>query len=196
MPNYKVFQDVPASLRTRLYGVDDGTDVALVVNTAGVLAIQDNDASITVDATNLDIRDLAHATDNVQVFGFDGAVNRAILTDDIGRLQIIAITSFAEATQTVTTATAFAGSTARDVSLVPDHTWFVHNTGLVNSADVQLEISPNNVDWVTDGAVQVIPANTAIVVVPSIFLRYTRISYRSTVAAADTTLVLTWQAHN
>lgn len=196
MPNYKVFQDVPASLRTRLYGVDDGTDVALVVNTAGVLAIQDNDASITVDATNLDIRDLAHATDNVQVFGFDGTVNRAILTDDTGRLQIIAITSFAEATQTVTTAAAFAGSTARDVSLVPDHTWFVHNTGLVNSADVQLEISPNNVDWVTDGAVQVIPANTAIVVVPSIFLRYTRISYRSTVAAADTTLVLTWQAHN
>jgi hypothetical protein len=196
MPNYKVFQDVPASLRTRLYGVDDGTDVALVVNTAGVLAIQDNDASITVDATNLDIRDLAHATDNVQVFGFDGSVNRAILTDDTGRLQIIAITSFSEATQTVTTATAFTGSTARDVSLVPDHTWFVHNTGLVNSADVQLEISPNNVDWVTDGAVQTIPANTAIVVVPSIFLRYTRISYRSTVAAADTTLVLTWQAHN
>jgi hypothetical protein len=196
MPNYKVFQDVPASLRTRLYGVDDGTDVALVVNTAGVLAIQDNDASITVDATNLDIRDLVNTSDSVQIYGYDGTVNRAILTDDTGRLQITAITSFAEATQTVSTTTAFTGSTGRDVSLVPDYTWFVHNTGAVNSADVQLEISPNNVDWVIDGAVKIVPADTAVVVVPSIFLRYTRISYKSTVPAADTTLVLIWQAHN
>ncbi len=196
MPNYKVFQDVPASLRARLHGVDGATDVAIVVDPSGVLAIQDNNSSLTVDATNLDIRDLTNTSDTVQIFGSDGTVNRAILTDATGRLQMMMVASFSEATESVGTTTGFTGSTGRDISTVPNYSWFVSNTGALNAADVQLEISPNNLDWVTDGAVTTVLAGTATVVVPSIFLRYTRVSYRSTVGGADTTLVLTWQAHS
>ncbi|MBS3872374.1 MAG: hypothetical protein KGZ92_01850 [Firmicutes bacterium] len=196
MPNYKVFQDSPASLRTRMHGVLGDTDLPLVVDPSGVMAIQDNGGAITVDAVSLDVRNLGHVNDSIQVYGFDGTVNRPLLTDASGRVQCIVTTMFLEATQTVVTGTDFVGGTERDVSTVPTYTWFVQNIGGVNSAEVLLEISPNAVDWVTDGLLTAVLPGTSLVLVPSIFLRYTRISYRSAVPLADTSLVLTWQAHN
>lgn len=196
MPNYKVFQDLPSKLRTRLYGMDSGDDIAVVVDSSGVLAIQDNGGSITVDATDLDIRDLTEATDSIQIYGFDGTTNQAILTDASGRLEITVAPSFTEATEDVNTATAFVGSTSRDVSGHPNYTWFVHNTGATNTADVQLEISPDDTEWISDGAEEIVETETAIVVVSNVFLRYTRIAYKSTTAGSDTSLSLTWQAYN
>ena len=245
MPNYKVFQDLPSNLRTRLYGMDSGTDIAVVVDASGVLAIQDNGGSITVDATDLDIRDLTNATDSVLIYGNDGTDNQVILTDasgavaiqdnggsitvdatdlDIrdltnatdsvliygndgtnnqviltdpsGRLLVTLASSFTEATQTVSTVTALVGSTSQDISDVPNYTWFVNNIGATNTADVRLEISPNDLDWVVDGGTETVLTETAIVVVPNVFLRYTRIAYQSTTAGADTSLVLIMQAYN
>lgn len=245
MPNYKIFQELPSNLRTRLYGMDGSDDIALVVNSAGVLAIQDNggsltvdatdfdirgisnatdsiliygndgtsnvviltdasgalaiqdnNGSITVDATNLDIRDLDEAADSVQIYGYDGAQNRAIKTDANGRLEVSTLGAFAEATEDVTTGNAFIGSTARDVSQYPHYTWFVKNGGLTNSADLQLQISPNNSDWVVDGTVETLGPQSLLAMVPNIFLRYTRLSYKSTVSDAATALSLTWQAYS
>jgi len=88
MPNFKVFQDAPSELRARIYGLDNGTDQPLKVDASGVLAIQDGGGSITVDATDLDIRDLDNATDNVLVYGSDGVVNLPLLTDNAGALAI------------------------------------------------------------------------------------------------------------
>lgn len=48
--------------------ISDGTDT-LEVNADGSLNITDNGASLTVDAVNLDIRDLVFATDKVDVSG-------------------------------------------------------------------------------------------------------------------------------
>jgi hypothetical protein len=48
--------------------IGDGTDF-LAVNADGSINITDNGGSLTVDATNLDIRDLAFATDKVDVTG-------------------------------------------------------------------------------------------------------------------------------
>lgn len=46
----------------------DGTNLFfLATDSSGVLAIQDNGSSITVDASNLDIRDLTHVSDSVKV---------------------------------------------------------------------------------------------------------------------------------
>ncbi len=47
--------------------VGDGTDF-LAVNTDGSINITDNGGSLTVDAVNLDIRDLAFATDSVTAY--------------------------------------------------------------------------------------------------------------------------------
>ena len=46
----------------------DGTNLQFInVDSAGTIAIQDNGGSITVDATDLDIRDLTSASDSVEV---------------------------------------------------------------------------------------------------------------------------------
>lgn len=75
----------------------DGNDIGDVTinNTAGAGAvnIQDGGNSITVDAIDLDIRDINNATDNILVYGNDGAVNRVIKTDSNGELQIDVLSS-------------------------------------------------------------------------------------------------------
>jgi hypothetical protein len=96
------------------------TDTAVVVDPSGVLAIQDNGSSITVDASDLDVRDLTNASDSVLIYGNDGTNNRVILTDASGVLQVSAALSFVEATEVVATATALVGSTARDASTHPN----------------------------------------------------------------------------
>ncbi|MDP3486300.1 MAG: DUF6385 domain-containing protein, partial [Bacillota bacterium] len=134
--------------------------------------------------------------DSILIYGNDGTANQVILTDSSGRLEVTIASTFTEATQTVSTVTAFTGSTTRDASDVPNYTWFTKNTGATNTADARLEISPNNSDWLVDGTTQVVGTSTSIVVTPNVFLRYTRVAYRSTTAGSDTSLVLIWQAYN
>jgi len=71
-------------------GVDVG-DVT-VNNAAGASAvnIQDGGNSITVDAVDLDIRDLTNATDSVAIYGSDdgGTTKRIIKTDVGGAIQV------------------------------------------------------------------------------------------------------------
>ena len=196
MPNFKVLQDVPSELRSRVYGLDGATDIALLVDASGAVAIQDNGSSITVDATNLDIRALTNASDSVLIYGNDGTNNVVILTDASGVLQVSSSLSFVEATQTVGTATAFVGSTAEDVSTHPNYTWFIQNTDPTNTANVKLEISPNSTDWLLDGTSYVVGTSTAITLEPNVFLKWTRVSYQATTAGADATLVLIWQAYS
>lgn len=66
-----------------------GIDVT-VVNGPGAAAvnIQDGGNSITVDAVDLDIRDLDCTTDSVSICGFDGANNTPILVDSVGAVAI------------------------------------------------------------------------------------------------------------
>lgn len=69
------------------------TSQQLAINSDGSVNITDNGASITVDATNLDIRDLSHAQDSVKVgdgtdflaVNADGSVN---ITDNGGSLTV------------------------------------------------------------------------------------------------------------
>ncbi|MDP2870969.1 MAG: DUF6385 domain-containing protein [Bacillota bacterium] len=194
MPNYKVFQDLPSSLRTRLYGVSGSSDIAVVVDSSGVLAIQDNGSSITVDASNLDIRDLTEASDSILIYGNDGSNNQVILTDSSGRLKTLGIPDFTEATQTVATATADAFSTTRNVSQFLNYSFFVENTSLTNTAALRLEISPDDSTYLVEGTEVTIPVSTSIVLQPDRYLKYSHVSYRSTTAGSDATLVLIWQA--
>jgi len=63
-----------------IYGFDGVANQPIAVNPSGVLAIQDNGGSITVDATNLDIRDLVFATDKVDVSNSTVALDATTLT--------------------------------------------------------------------------------------------------------------------
>jgi hypothetical protein len=74
-----------------VYGYINGvstTPVPLNVNATGQVAIQDGGNSITVDAIDLDIRDLDCATDSVSICGSDGTTNVPILVDSFGAVAI------------------------------------------------------------------------------------------------------------
>lgn len=81
MPNFRVFTDQASDLKTRIYRNDGTSDFVIKTDSTGVLAIQDNGTSITVDATNLDIRDLTNASDSILIYGQDGRTNRIVRTD-------------------------------------------------------------------------------------------------------------------
>ncbi len=51
------------------------------------------DGSVTVSATNLDIRDIDNAQDDILVYGWDGAANQKIKTDAGGELQVDVLSS-------------------------------------------------------------------------------------------------------
>lgn len=56
------------------------------VNSKGAVAIQDGGNSITVDALNLDIRDLTHLTDTIKIYGSNNA--NPVFTDIAGNIGI------------------------------------------------------------------------------------------------------------
>jgi hypothetical protein len=62
--------------------ITDGTDT-LEVNADGSLNITDNGGSLTVDATNLDIRDLVFATDKVDASGSTLGANSGVDIGDV-----------------------------------------------------------------------------------------------------------------
>lgn len=194
MPNYKVFQDLPRQLRTRVYGYDGSDDVPVVVNSGGVLAVQDNGGSLTVDATDLDIRGLTSATDSILIYGYDGSSNQVILTDSSGRLQTVTFPDFTEASQSVSTATDYAYSTARNVSEHATYSFFVQNTHADNGATVKLEISPDDSTYVLEGAEVAVAAQSSVILQPDRFLKWSHIGYKSTTAGSDASLTIIWQA--
>lgn len=85
MPNNAVFNFDPASLRTKIFGSQDS---AILTDANGRLEIRGICDSVTITATNLDIRDLTAFTDNILIYGFDGTTVKSITTDTSGRLEI------------------------------------------------------------------------------------------------------------
>lgn len=88
MPNNAVFNFDPASLRSKIYG---SQDAAISTDADGYLQIRSISDSVTVTATDLDIRDLTHAQDSLLIYGFDGTDNIRVRTDSDGYLQIRSI---------------------------------------------------------------------------------------------------------
>lgn len=179
-----------------VYG-HDGTAVQRIkTDASGVLAIQDNGGSLTIDAVDLDIRNLTATSDNILVYGQDsGAVNRIIRTDTSGIVQFMHQRRyFTDTSEAVSTATAYTGSTARDVSEQSTYTFAIKNTGTTYTATVKVQISPDNVEWIDDSAETVVNTATTVALVASKFLRYARIAYKSTTAGSDTSLTIWYQA--
>ncbi|SDN26287.1 hypothetical protein SAMN04488502_1161, partial [Dendrosporobacter quercicolus] len=84
MPNLKVLQDQPAQLKSQLYGFDGANVRPLLTDNTGRTNIRPLDTStdsVTVAATDLDVRDLTAATDSILVYGNDGTSNQLIKTN-------------------------------------------------------------------------------------------------------------------
>lgn len=187
-----------------IFGFDGDENVAIRTDSDGRLEIASISDPVTVTATNLDIRDLTEARDSILIFGFDGDENVAIKTDSDGLLEIRSISDpisaftvpdFDEETFDVTTGNDFAGLDYVDTSTQTMYTFFVHNTG-ANSADVRLDVSADEIQHFVDVSPRVIAAGETDVFVPNTFLRYTRLSYKSTEEDSATTLDIFFQTQS
>ena len=72
-------------------------------------------------------------------------------------------------------------------------TIFVKNVGL-NPAEVFVEVSPNNIDYVVDGIVYEVAPGEIIPLVAMHFAKYVHLAYRSKVVGENTTLEVTIQS--
>ena len=177
-----------------VYG-NDGTDNrVLKTDTSGRQVIAtDVGTSIEVSATDLDIRNLSNTQDNIVIYGNDGTDNRALKTDVTGILQVASSKTFTNLSQNVTTADAYTGSTARDISLQTQYSFFVNNTG-ADSATVKVQISPDNTLWVDDSTEFEVAAAAAKVLTPTRFANFARVAYRSTATGSSTTADIIYQS--
>ncbi|WP_167434016.1 DUF6385 domain-containing protein, partial [Paenibacillus silvae] len=88
------------------------------------------------------------------------------------------------------TANTFTPLPAVTTSVFGTYSFFVYNRGPgINRVDAQVEISANGTNWYTDVAtVTGILSGSVDVLVPQRFLKYTRLSYRSSLIGAPSTI--------
>lgn len=104
MPNLKIFNLEPNQLKTQIFGSNTAT--ALNTDAEGKLQIRSisdvvqmtSAEALTVQANNLDIRQLSNVSDSILMYGFDGTNNQALETDVEGKLQIRSISDIVEIT--------------------------------------------------------------------------------------------------
>ena len=207
MPNFKIIQDQPDQARIQIYG--SSASSAISTNASGqiiVTAAADglsvtgpaNGLIVTAAASGLSVTGPANGlivTAAASGLSVTGPANGLIVTASADGLSITAPTNgllitsaglaviselaVTEAIEPVTYAsatTAFAST--RQVIDVKDWSFGVVNTG-ANTADVQLQISPDNATWMTNSNVVAVAAGELGALVSSIFFKYARVSYAS-----------------
>lgn len=103
--------------------------------------------------------------------------------------QVYILRKFAETTESVTTGATWTPATTHEVGEYGTYTFFIINTGTA-SANVRLEISPDDVNWILypSPAGDVVGAGGMFYFTMPLFAKYARIGYVSTLPAQTTTL--------
>lgn len=181
-----------------VYG-NDGTDnqILLTDATGRLIITTDGTTPIDVEAVDLDIRDLTNATDSVAVYGNDGTDNQILLTDDTGKLETLNNHNFTDVNfGTLTTADAYAYVAGQDISNSISYSFYVKNTDLVYSVNLQVQLSPDDINWVDDGAVTALLANTATILSANKFLKFIRLGYKSTLPLTPADINIIFQSQS
>lgn len=192
----QVIQADPRALKNQVFGIYGSSILPIQTDQLGRLDIRplsSSKDSVTIQGTVVaDTQPLSNSTDNLLVYGNDGVTNRAIHTDTSGN--IVVAKTFIQSTQNVTTTDTLSGGESQDISLLSTVSFFVKNTG-ANPADIFIQVSPNNVDWVNNifGG-EVVQSNNQTVDSPSYFLQYARVAFKSTNPGNPTTLMIIFQA--
>jgi len=220
MPNYAAFNTNPDDLRTLIFGKDGTTTRALAVDAGGLMLVGGATISggtlaavqsATVAGGTLDA--VLGATISggtlaaVQSATIAGGTLSAVLGATIsggtldaflsGTITSVSQKTFLEiATTDVVTGDSFTALPALTTAVLGTYSFFVYNRGPgTNAADVQIEISANGTNWFVDVATaSPIAVGSVDVLVPKRFLKYTRLSYRSSVSGQPTTLDIYFNA--
>ncbi|SHE54376.1 DUF6385 domain-containing protein [Caloramator proteoclasticus] len=173
-----------------IYGTD-GTDKRQIkTDSSGRIEV----ASI---ANEVDIRNLSNSQDSILIYGYDGENNKVITTDSDGLIKVVnAKRSFeSQLFGDLNTTDSFTYLSFKDVSMYSDYVFYIKNKGS-NSASLIVQISPtNNANDAIDHIIDIIVTSGAKeLIIPSKFLQYVRLGYKSTLSGQSTTLDVYFQA--
>lgn len=155
-------------------------------------------APVRVTASNFDIRRLKSREDSVEIYGRNGYAKLPIKVDEKGRLEVV---SKNHTPSVAFSERAFIGLTITDATTVlplqdtSNKTVYTYSVVNLGSAPitVHLEISPDGNHFKMDSQKQ-IDAHETAVFVANYFLKYTRVSLRTTSPGDQTTATVYFQA--
>jgi hypothetical protein len=156
--------------------------------------------TVRVKGHRFDIRSLQAKRDSIQIFGFDGKNVKPVRTDFRGRVEVVQPRPFPSR---VFHEEKFLNVTTHDdwIVIKPQNTatQVTYSYAIVNKGNypaiVRVEVSPNSIDFAIDREDDVNP-HTTLVMVPTRFLRYTRVSVRSKQPVNQTTLDIYFQSQS
>ncbi|MDI3257375.1 MAG: DUF6385 domain-containing protein [Kyrpidia sp.] len=207
MPNFAVFNPNPDDLRALIFGQDNtSTSRILATDSSGnltTIALGGTISSVlgtTVTAgtlTNLldgTISGVLGATvtagtlTNLLNGTISSVLGATVTAGTLSSVTSVSQKSFVEVsypgTQTADTFTPLPQVTTANLGT---YSFFVYNAG-PNSANLHVEISADSSHWYVDQLSTGLAAGSVDVLVPSRFLKYTRLSYASATAGAPTTI--------
>lgn len=204
MPNNIVFNPVADQLKSLVHGqTAGGTVTALLTDASGNLQTMLQNASVTVTATNFDIRPLSYTTDTISVQSIVDTVNTNVTntvnirslspgTDTVSN--ILSGRAFTSVTTSINNVTGTGTLLMEDTSQKRMYTYYVYNSGAA-AISVKLQISPTTAEayFVDDPSGEVsVASGSATTLVAQRFLNYTRLYYNA--GAATVTAVFYYNA--
>ena len=209
MPNFASFNTNPDDLRTLIFGRDTtSTNRALATDTSGRLTNIALDGTLTsilgATLTAGTLTNLLNGTitsvlgttitagtlTNLLNGTITSVLGTTITAGTLSSVTSISQKSFVEeATTTITTADAFTALPAVTTSVFGTYSFFIYNRGPGGNADARVEISADGSNWYDNvDTVTGIAVGSVDVLVPSKFLKYSRLAYRSSAAGTPTTI--------
>lgn len=211
MANFKIFQDNPDQAKVKIYGSNNAalntdssgnmtitsTGLAITPPTGG-LAITPPTDGLSITSTGLAITAPANGlTVTAPAAGLSiTPPTNGILVTSPG-LAIVSATTDVSSTIANITDTAGSGDTTYNVLDVRTWTFGVVNNSLAANAQalVNLQISPDGTNWLTDVGAVTINQNSLTTLVSSVFLKYARVYYSAVNAASAVTLNIFFQGN-
>lgn len=181
-----------------IYGNDGTNNKIIKTDSNGKIEISSIQNTVDTNITNenLDIRDLSNSQDSIAIYGNDGSTNRIIATDSEGIIKVANTKRIFTSTSNteLTTSDSYTYLSFVDVSMYSEYVFYVKNTG-TNSADIVIEISPTDQSSdVIQHIEATIEGGDKTLYMPSKFLKYARLGYKSTTSSQSTTLDVYFQA--
>ena len=186
MPNFKIFQDVADQARVKIYG-NQNLPVAQDAVT-GILQIDGNVTignTVTVTGT-VTVGNTVSVVGDVTVAG-TVTVGNTVTVAPATTNTPLSVSSF--------TSTAFTPSTPWDV--LDLNVWtigVVNDASSAGDAEVQLQVSPDDVYYLDDSA-QTISPNSVYAFFSNAHMRYARVNYRAISSTSAVTLNFYYQGH-
>ncbi|WP_425058772.1 hypothetical protein SCACP_34280 [Sporomusa carbonis] len=177
MANFKIIQDQPDQARIKIYG---STNTAIQTDTFGGVVITSTGLSISAPTGGLLITSSG-----------DGLL---ITSSGLQVISRLATTDVSFNVTGISTTTGLA-TTSYNVLDLNDFTFAILNASVTaaNAATVALQISPDDVNWITDVTAVTLNQGDITTLVPGVFLKYARVYYAAVNAASAVDLSFWFQ---